>query len=269
VNSVEGVIGNNNIITVADERRSLISDEDVHVSSEGHSSGTHLNSFVIIGKRICEVLETHQPADLPTDVRKSSDLSVDSRKSSDLEKSYSMCSSSDSAESYRLVLLPQSEIDQSNKERITDCLVETFSFQSNNDLTESILSTGEESNESLSICAKSVEQESNACITQSSMKILLLLVSNESSSEVLHLEFNSDNALVDDVLDRVMVVKDLRCKHYRGICNISGDEFPTGSPLKSIVTKENEFMICIPEGITAAESAKLAAPLMHALKRHW
>jgi hypothetical protein len=268
VNIFESTSVDVNIFTDTFESKSLSSELDGSVPSEGPSCGTNFNSFVFIGKHICEALEATKPVE-DSNLHTRTDTSGQSGKFTADEKSFSWCSSSDSTDSNSLVVLPQKNVDKCKKEQTTDGVLATFSVQSKSDEFESLIGAVEDSmySENLPGCEDSVEQKSDVFRTQESIKIVLLLVAKKTPYELLHLEFDVHDTLVRDVLDKVSTtVKGLKpFENYHSLCNISGEEFPSDVHLKSIITKENEVKICVPEGITAAESAKLAAPLVQAM----
>jgi len=105
---------------------------------------------------------------------------------------------------------------------------------------------------------------------EESLQVILLLMEFKNRRfELLQLEFDPSKALISDILAQIpsaATEDELRIQEYVGICDVSGCEMPTDLQLKNFVTGENEVTLAIPAGISAADCAKLAAPILNNAK---
>jgi hypothetical protein len=113
---------------------------------------------------------------------------------------------------------------------------------------------------SLLVAVPSLEAEETVQI------ILLLMDLNSRRFELLQLEFDPNQAVVNDILAQIPDAATehvLRTQPYEGICSVDGTEMPSDVRLDSCVTRENEVKLAIPSGITGRECAKLAYPILN------
>lgn len=100
------------------------------------------------------------------------------------------------------------------------------------------------------------------------IQIVLLLMDPVSRRfELLQLEFNSSKALVSDILlqiERSATEKTLREMVYAGVCDRTGMEMISSMKLSNFCNAErgNEVVLAIPKGMSAAETAALATPIL-------
>lgn len=98
------------------------------------------------------------------------------------------------------------------------------------------------------------------------LKVVLLLMDPETRRfELLQLEFDSDKALVSDVLTQipVAVTEDvLKKQNYVGICGSAGSEMNSGI-LLSEFCKGNDVLVAVPDGVAASDCARLARPILN------
>lgn len=98
------------------------------------------------------------------------------------------------------------------------------------------------------------------------LKVVLLLMDPDTRRfELLQLEFDSDKALVSDVLTQIPVAvteEVLSKQSYVGICDNSGSEM-TSSVLLSEFCKGNDVLVAVPSGVPASECARLARPILN------
>lgn len=98
------------------------------------------------------------------------------------------------------------------------------------------------------------------------LKVVLLLMDPETRRfELLQLEFDSDKALVSDVLTQipVAVTEDvLKKQTYVGICGSAGTEMNSGVLLAEFC-KGNDVLVAVPDGVAASECARLARPILN------
>lgn len=98
------------------------------------------------------------------------------------------------------------------------------------------------------------------------LKVVLLLMDPETRRfELLQLEFDSDKALVSDVLTQIPVAVTeavLKKQTYVGICGSSGSEMDS-AVLLSEFCKGNDVLVAVPEGVDASECARLARPILN------
>ena len=97
------------------------------------------------------------------------------------------------------------------------------------------------------------------------LKVVLLLMDPETRRfELLQLEFDSNKALVSDVLAQIpiSVTEDtLRKQYYVAIANQYGTEMVPAKLLASFC-KGNEVLVAIPSNVSTAECIRLARPIL-------
>jgi hypothetical protein len=97
------------------------------------------------------------------------------------------------------------------------------------------------------------------------LKVVLLLMDPKTRRfELLQLEFDSNKALVSDVLGQISVSvteESLRVQDYEGITGKDGKLMESGKLLKEF-TAGNEVLVAIPKGMAAKEGARLARPIL-------
>ena len=98
------------------------------------------------------------------------------------------------------------------------------------------------------------------------LKVVLLLMDPETRRfELLQLEFDSDKALVSDVLTQIPVAvteEVLKKQTYVGISAASGTEMKA-SVLLSEFCQGNDVLVAVPEGVAAQECTRLARPILN------
>lgn len=98
------------------------------------------------------------------------------------------------------------------------------------------------------------------------LKVVLLLMDPETRRfELLQLEFDSDKALVSDVLTQIPVAvteEVLKKQSYVGICGSAGTEM-SSAVLLSEFCKGNDVLVAVPDGVAASECARLARPILN------
>lgn len=98
------------------------------------------------------------------------------------------------------------------------------------------------------------------------LKVVLLLMDPETRRfELLQLEFDSDKALVSDVLTQIPVAvteEVLKRQIYVGISGSAGTQM-TSAVLLSEFCKGNDVLVAIPSGVPADECARLARPILN------
>ena len=98
------------------------------------------------------------------------------------------------------------------------------------------------------------------------LKVVLLLMDPETRRfELLQLEFDSDKALVSDVLTQIPVAvteEVLKKQSYVGISGAAGTEMKA-SVLLSEFCEGNDVLVAVPEGVAAQECARLARPILN------
>lgn len=98
------------------------------------------------------------------------------------------------------------------------------------------------------------------------LKVVLLLMDPETRRfELLQLEFDSDKALVSDVLTQIPVAVTeavLKKQSYVGICGNAGTEM-NSDVLLSEFCKGNDVLVAVPSGVEASECARLARPILN------
>jgi len=113
---------------------------------------------------------------------------------------------------------------------------------------------------------------------EDSLQAIVFMVMDTHRYEFLKLEFDSENALVKDVLEQLPMAvteNDLKLQEYIGICNLSGEleasheerlsdfvllnESKGGNRNRRI---QNKVYLAIPRGSTGQDIAKIAAPVL-------
>lgn len=95
--------------------------------------------------------------------------------------------------------------------------------------------------------------------------ILLLMDPVTRRFELLQLEFDSNKAVVNDILAQVphSVTEDaLREKEFVAICDRNGSELTSTALLNEFCKDEAEVFIGVPKGIPSKECARLARPIL-------
>jgi len=112
--------------------------------------------------------------------------------------------------------------------------------------------------QSLSDSKKNVPE--SALRTESLQLIMLVMDPTTLCFEFLQLEFDSQKAVVGDVLSEFphsITQEVLRKLNYSGVCDRKGKEFPQSTCLGS-VCKGSDIFIALPENLDAKECARLA-----------
>ena len=94
--------------------------------------------------------------------------------------------------------------------------------------------------------------------------VLLLMDPSSRRFELLQLEFDSNKALVSDVLRQIQssaTEKTLRDMNYTGVCDRDGMEMISSMKL-SRFCKGNDVVMATPNGMSGNETAKLASPIL-------
>lgn len=94
--------------------------------------------------------------------------------------------------------------------------------------------------------------------------VLLLLDPNSRRFELLQLEFDSNKALVSDVVRQVQssATEDtLRNLSYGGVCDQDGVEMIQSLKLSNFC-EGNEIVMAIPKGMSGSDTLKLAQPIL-------
>ena len=94
--------------------------------------------------------------------------------------------------------------------------------------------------------------------------VLLLMDPSSRRFELLQLEFDSDKAVVSDVLSQIALSateESLRTQTYTGVADRTGAA-KASADLLSGFCQANDVILAIPQGMKAAECAKLARPIL-------
>lgn len=94
--------------------------------------------------------------------------------------------------------------------------------------------------------------------------VLLLMDPSSRRFELLQLEFDSNKAMVSDVLRQIQssaTEKTLRDMIYEGVCDASGMEMIASMKLSKFC-KGNDVVMAMPRGMTGRDTAKLAGPIL-------
>jgi hypothetical protein len=94
--------------------------------------------------------------------------------------------------------------------------------------------------------------------------VLLLMDPKTRRFELLQLEFDSDKAVVADVLNQVALSateESLRTQKYTGVADRTGAA-KASTELLSNFCQANDVILAIPKGMKAAECSKLARPIL-------
>ena len=94
--------------------------------------------------------------------------------------------------------------------------------------------------------------------------VLLLMDPKTRRFELLQLEFDSDKAVVSDVLSQIALSateESLRTQTYTGVADRTGAA-KASTDLLSGFCRANDIILAIPQGMKAAECSKLARPIL-------
>ena len=94
--------------------------------------------------------------------------------------------------------------------------------------------------------------------------ILLLMDPKTRRFELLQLEFDSNKAVVRDVLSQVphsVTEEALRKQNYTGVCDRTGQELYYSTRLSDVCTG-SDILIALPSSVDARECASLAKPIL-------
>ena len=104
-----------------------------------------------------------------------------------------------------------------------------------------------------------------AATPASPLQVVLLLMDPKTRRfELLQLEFDSDKAVVSDVLSQIALSateESLRTQTYTGVADRTGAA-KASTDLLSSFCQVNDVILAIPQGMQAAECAKLAKPIL-------
>lgn len=104
-----------------------------------------------------------------------------------------------------------------------------------------------------------------AATPASPLQVVLLLMDPKTRRfELLQLEFDSDKAVVSDVLSQIALSateESLRTQTYTGVADRTGAA-KASADLLSGFCQANDVILAIPQGMKAAECAKLARPIL-------
>ena len=113
--------------------------------------------------------------------------------------------------------------------------------------------------------AKAAPAPAPAATPASPLQVVLLLMDPKTRRfELLQLEFDSDKAVVSDVLSQIALSateESLRTQTYTGVADRTGAA-KASADLLSGFCQANDVILAIPEGMKAAECAKLAKPIL-------
>lgn len=101
-------------------------------------------------------------------------------------------------------------------------------------------------------------------VTPALQVILLLMDPNTRRFELLQLEFDSNKALVSDVIAQIplsVTEEQLRLQTYEGVCDRSGMEMIKTMRLSEFC-ETNEVVLAIPSGMSSKDCARLARPIL-------
>lgn len=94
--------------------------------------------------------------------------------------------------------------------------------------------------------------------------VLLLMDPSSRRFELLQLEFDSNKAMVSDVIRQIQssaTETTLRDMTYIGVCDIHGVEMIASMKLSKFC-KGNDIVMALPRGMSGRETAKLAGPIL-------
>ena len=94
--------------------------------------------------------------------------------------------------------------------------------------------------------------------------VLLLMDVDSRRFELLQLEFDSEKALVSDVLAQIPVSvteESLRDQSYETIVTTDGEEKVSGKRLSEFC-KSNDVLVAVPKGLSAKEAHRLSKPIL-------
>ena len=101
-------------------------------------------------------------------------------------------------------------------------------------------------------------------LTPALQVVLLLMDPKTRRFELLQLEFDSNKALVSDVIAQIplsVTEEQLRQQQYEGVCDRAGMEMIKTMRLSEFC-KTNEVVLAIPRGMSSKECARLARPIL-------
>jgi hypothetical protein len=102
-------------------------------------------------------------------------------------------------------------------------------------------------------------------LSQRSLQVILLLMDPKTRRfELLQLEFDSDKAVVRDVLSQVphsVTEEALRKQNYIGVCDRTGQELYYSTRLCDVCSG-SDILIALPDSVDARECARLAKPIL-------
>lgn len=105
---------------------------------------------------------------------------------------------------------------------------------------------------------------SSGAIAQPIQVVLLLMDPASRRFELLQLEFDSNKAMVSDVLRQIQssaTESTLRDMNYTGVCDRDGMEMISSMKLSKFC-KGNDVVMAMPKGMTGNGTAKLAGPIL-------
>mmetsp|Transcript_5445 Transcript_5445/g.8945 ORF Transcript_5445/g.8945 Transcript_5445/m.8945 type:complete len:471 (-) Transcript_5445:330-1742(-) len=132
------------------------------------------------------------------------------------------------------------------------------------DVENSSIANTVEEKKSLLGGAVSDEEEKSVSTSQALQVILLLMDPKTRRFELLQLEFDSNKAVVRDVLSQVphsVTEEALRQQNYTGVCDRTGQELYYSTRLAD-VCNGSDILIALPSTVEARECARLARPIL-------
>lgn len=103
-------------------------------------------------------------------------------------------------------------------------------------------------------------------LSQRALQVILLLMDPKTRRfELLQLEFDSNKAVVRDVLSQVphsVTEESLRDQNYIGVCDRTGQELYYSTRLCDVCSG-SDILIALPDSVDARECARLARPILH------
>lgn len=101
--------------------------------------------------------------------------------------------------------------------------------------------------------------------TAPALQVILLVMDPKTRRfELVQLEFDSNKALVSDVLAQIplsVTEEQLRKQHYKGVCDRSGLEMIETMRLSEFC-KTNDVVLAIPDAMSSKECARLSRPIL-------
>ena len=111
----------------------------------------------------------------------------------------------------------------------------------------------------------SIMTDDNSLQDRALQVILLLMDPKTRRFELLQLEFDSNKAIVRDVLNQIhdsVTEEALRSQTYKGICDSTGQELYYSTRLCDVCTG-SDVLIALPDDVDASDCARLARPILH------